>query len=394
MAESKTEENWNSESVSRRDFLRVGSLAAVSMSAAGTAAKATATPSRPRSVIQLVMLGGPSQIDTFDPKPDASESIRGPFRSIATSVPGVRIGEHLPRIARLMDRLTLIRSLTHGSSPIHETGLQLIQTGRMATSSSAAPHFGAVAAHLLANPKDAPAFAVLPGLLGPTGVSISQGQTAGHLGRRYEAEVPVHHRYSNLARAMGVNREHDGDQELYGNTAFGRDCLRARRLVEAGTRVVTVNMATTVFNQVSWDCHGASPFSSFDDYARVLMPTFDRAFSALVEDLQRTGLLDTTLLIATGEFGRSPKINAQGGRDHWPGAWSALMVGSGVPGGRVIGKTDKHASEPIDRPVAPAELVATAYRALGIDPALTLASSGNPGFKLIEDDQHHLGLIA
>ncbi len=129
---------------------------------------------------------------------------------------------------------------------------------------------------------------------------------------------------------------------------------------------MTVNMFTTVFNNVTWDCHGRQPFSSLDDYATEVLPTFDRAFSALIDDLESRGLLDSTLVVATGEFGRTPKLNRSGGRDHWPACWSALLAGGGVRGGQVIGASDRHAAEPIDRPITPAALVATMAESLGI----------------------------
>ena len=132
-------------------------------------------------------------------------------------------------------------------------------------------------------------------------------------------------------------------------------------------RVVTVNMFDTVFGRVSWDCHGASPFSTFDDYARELLPTFDRAFAALLDDLERSGRLDSTLVVAAGEFGRTPRINASGGRDHWPGVWTVAMAGGGIRGGQVVGASDAHAAAPADRPVTLPDLLATIYHSLGID---------------------------
>jgi uncharacterized protein (DUF1501 family) len=160
---------------------------------------------------------------------------------------------------------------------------------------------------------------------------------------------------------------------------LGQSCLLARRLVEAGVRVVTVNMFETVFNRVSWDCHGARPFSTLDDYANVLLPTLDLALSALLDDLDRRGLLESTLVVATGEFGRTPRLNPRGGRDHWPGVWSALLAGGGTGGGRLIGSRDAQGASPADRPVTPAELVATIYRSLGLDPSPTRALTLDDG---------------
>jgi uncharacterized protein (DUF1501 family) len=149
-------------------------------------------------------------------------------------------------------------------------------------------------------------------------------------------------------------------------------------MVESGVRLVTVNMFDTVFNRTTWDCHGSAPFSTLDDYARELLPTLDRAVSALLDDLGSRGLLDTTLVVATGEFGRTPRLNAAGGRDHWPGVWSALLAGGGVKGGQVIGASDAHAAAPTDHPVTPQELLATMYRSLGIAPREMAAEITGP----------------
>jgi uncharacterized protein (DUF1501 family) len=350
----------------RRDFLKAGALGAIGLSRPGAGSLATSHEGGERAVILLLLVGGPSQLETWDPKPDAPAEVRGPFGSIATKVAGVRINEHLPRLARRMDRLTLIRSMHHGAAPIHETGLQLLQTGRLRRFGNEAPHIGSVVARLRGPRNDRPAFVVLPGPLAETGAGVSHGQTAGALGAAYE---PVY------LRAADLNDEPDEILDAYGRNTFGQSCLQACRLVEAGVRMVTVNMFSTVINQVSWDCHGRQPFGTLADYARELLPTFDRAFSALLDDLAVRGLLDSTLVVATGEFGRSPRLNAAGGRDHWPDVWSMAMAGGGTSGGQVIGASDPQAARPVDRPVHPAELLATIYRSLGLDPADGLTDS-------------------
>jgi uncharacterized protein (DUF1501 family) len=144
-------------------------------------------------------------------------------------------------------------------------------------------------------------------------------------------------------------------------------------------------MFDTVFDKVTWDAHGRKPFSSLDDYRRTLLPTLDLAVSALVDDLQGRGLLDSTLIVATGEFGRTPRLNEWGGRDHWPAVWTALLAGGGLPGGQVIGASDAHAAEPYERPVTPVDLTATIYRVLGIDPALVLDTPGGQGLAIAPD---------
>ena len=401
--------------LSRRDFLRVGGFGTLGLTLADPHARASAPSAGERSVILLMLVGGPSQLETWDPKPDAPDEVRGPFGSIATSVPGVRISEHLPRIAARMDRMTLIRSLYHDAAPIHETGQQLLQTGRLCREGQEAPHFGSVVARLRGARNDQPPFVVLPRPIGNTGVGVPHGQTAGTLGMPYEpfhveadpAAADYDARYvrdraerflneahelpatmlASAGRILGREMRHAFDldaeraavRDAYGRDTFGQSCLLARRLVEAGVRVVTVNMFESVFNRVTWDCHGVRPFSGLDDYKTELLPTLDRAVSALFDDLDRQGLLDSTLVVATGEFGRTPRINPHGGRDHWPGVWSALLAGGGTGGGRVIGASDARGSSPADRPVTPAELVATIYRNLRIDPETLASLAQNDG---------------
>jgi hypothetical protein len=363
------------------------------------ASKASAARADEGAVILLLLVGGPSQLETWDPKPDEPAEVRGPFRSIATALPGVRVCEHLPRLARRMDRLTVIRSLHHDAAPIHETGYQLLQNGRLSRPGDEPPHIGSVAARELGPRGGLPPFVLIPRTIGHTGVGISRGQSAGRFGRAYEpfhvAADPTASKYPPDAlydrarlfldvsagprpgsrpgrRAPGafdLSREPDRLRDAYGRTRFGQECLLACRLVEAGVRLVTVNMYTTVFDRVSWDCHGTGPFSTLDDYSREVLPTFDRAFSALVDDLDARGLLATTLVVATGEFGRTPRLNSAGGRDHWPGVWSAALAGGGLPGGRVLGASDAHASEPVDDPFTPADLFAMMADRLGIRPA-------------------------
>jgi Protein of unknown function (DUF1501) len=382
----------------RRDFLRAGGLGALGLGLSGRAARSADLPTD-GSVILLMMVGGPSQIETFDPKPDAPSEVRGPYRAIETAVPGVRVVEHLPSIAQRMGRLTLIRSLHHDAAPIHETGLQLIGTGHPCRVGADHPHFGSVAARNLGSSGGLPPFVVLPRPIAETGVSIPNGQWSGPLGRSFEPFVlgddPSSSGYDfklalDRARrfldeapdlssagaptrssylAFDLDAERPSTRAAYGRSTFGQSCLLARRLVESGVRVVVVNMFETVFGAQSWDAHGTSPFSTLGDYARELLPTFDRAFSALVDDLDERGLLATTMVVAAGEFGRTPKVNASGGRDHWPGVFSALMAGGGTIGGRVIGASDSLASEPTDRPVMLPELVATMAQAVGLDPS-------------------------
>jgi uncharacterized protein (DUF1501 family) len=221
---------------------------------------------------------------------------------------------------------------------------------------------------------------ILPGPIGNTGVSISHGQSAGGLGSRHEPTYV--NRDSWLASA-----ERDRLRDRYGRNTFGQSCLQARRLVEHGVRFVTVNMFDTVFGKVTWDCHadGGILGSTLADYRDRLCPMFDRAYTALLEDLEQRGLLANTLVVAMGEFGHTPRLNASGGRDHWPGVWSILFAGGPVRGGQVIGASDAIGAEPRDRPVTPTEVAATIYRAVGIDLATRIPGPAKQTVPLVED---------
>jgi hypothetical protein len=311
-----------------------------------------------------------------------------------------------------------------------------MQTGFLARGDEEYPHYGAVLAHLW-GPRAAglPTSVVLPGPIGNTGVSIGHGQSAGYLGPRHEpfrlaatgrdtiASLTVdparpsdrtalvaavdlaqrafdtsakvrpadaHDEYATLfspeaKRAFNLHAEPDDLRARYGGNTFGQSCLLARRLVEGGVRLVTVNMFDTVFNEVTWDCHadGGSLAVTLDDYRRTLCPMFDRAYTALLDDLAGRGLLDNTLVVAMGEFGRTPVMNPRGGRDHWPNVWSVLFAGGPVKGGQVIGASDKHGMEPADRPVHASEVAASIYYALGIDLKTRLPGADNRPMPLV-----------
>ena len=170
-----------------------------------------------------------------------------------------------------------------------------------------------------------------------------------------------------LAKPLNWREKRQGPRGQYGRNRFGQSCLLARRLIEAGVRYVTVNMFETVFDEITWDIHGSRPFSPISCYRDLVGPMFDNAFSSLLEDLSQRGLLDNTLVIATGEFGRTPKVNPAGGRDHWPACWSCVFAGGGVQGGKVVGASDDIGGAPKDRPVTPPEFAATVYQLMGLD---------------------------
>ena len=303
----------------------------------------------------LLLVGGPSQLETWDPKPDAPAEVRGPFGSIATRCPGVRISEHLPRMAARMDRLALVRSVHHDTAPIHETGYQLLQTGRLCRAGEEHPHFGSVVARLKGPRNGLPPFVVASRPDRQHGRRHSPRPVRRLAGFGFHWPVASASRRSGGSRTSTRSvrpRSRNGTAIDYGpdGPSARAVCWRAGWSKRA-CGVVTVNMFDTVFNRVTWDCHGAAPFSTLDDYASELLPTFDQAFSALIDDLERRGRLETTLVVAAGEFGRTPRLNASGGRDHWPGVWSVVLAGGGVRGGQVVGASDAHAGR--TQPTAP-----------------------------------------
>jgi hypothetical protein len=371
---------WNSvakNGLTRRDFLRAGALGIGGLSLADLSA--SADKSRGVNCILLFLVGGPSQLDTWDLKPGAPDDVRGPFRPIKTNAPGVEICEHFPLMARMADRYAILRSVHHTAAPIHETGQQMMQTGYLFKGELEYPHYGSVFSYLHGQAPDASPFVVLPAPIRHTGVSVSHGQTAGYLGARHEPLMLGSEKPSDMAETEGL-------RSRYGRNNFGKSCLMARRLVEHGVRFVTVNMFDTVFDKVTWDCHadGGSLSASLNDYKEALCPMFDQAYTALLEDLHQRGLLDTTLVLAMGEFGRTPRLNRLGGRDHWTGCWSVLFAGAGVRGGQVVGASDKIGAEPKDRPVTPAEVAATVYRGLGVDLRTHLPGPDNRPMPIVE----------
>ena len=415
--------------LTRRDFLHAGALAGLGLTLPGFLAQKAAGAVKDDDVncIMLFLLGGPSQIDTWDPKPKAPDEIRGPFAAIDTNVPGMQITEIFPRMARHADKYSLIRSVYHTATAVHDTGHQMMQTGRLFTGGVEHPHAGCVLGYLKGQRGEMPAHVLIPRPMGRTGGNLPHGQTAGYLGKQYDPFVlnadPNDKNFTvpdllppdyissvrsgrrqrmrdavdgelaafenqaqckqmddnfNLAyrlmsspqarEAFALDKEPESVRDRYGRTRFGQGCLLARRLIERGVRFVTVNMFETVFDEITWDIHGSKPFTDIVEMSRLVAPNFDQAYSALLEDLSGRGLLSSTVVTAMGEFGRTPKINPAGGRDHHPGVWTILMGGGPIQGGRVVGESDELGYFPKSRPVSPAEVAATIYKALGLDP--------------------------
>jgi Protein of unknown function (DUF1501) len=422
----------------RRDFLHAGSVATLGLTLPGWLGLKTQGAASDQDVncIMLFLVGGPSQIDTWDPKPKAPAEIRGPFKPIATGVPGIQISEIFPKTAQHTDKFSLVRSVYHTATAVHDTGHQMMQTGRLFTGGIEHPHAGCVLAYLKGQRGEAPAHVLMPRPIGRTGGNLPHGQSAGYLGKQYDPFIlnadpsdpkfkvpdllPPEYvsairarRRQNLRAAVegamaafeqsaqakqldesfqlayrlmsspqareafALDKEPATVRERYGCTRFGQSCLLARRLIERGVRFVTVNMFETVFDEITWDIHGSRPFTDIAEMARLVAPNFDQAFSALLEDLAQRGLLRTTIVTAMGEFGRTPKINPAGGRDHHPGVWTILMGGGPIQGGRVVGESDELGYIPKTRPVTPGEVAATIYQGLGLDPHKELPGPQN-----------------
>jgi hypothetical protein len=341
---------------SRREFFSATAASAAAIALPGIATASTPAPrAAARSCIFINLVGGPSHIDTFDPKPAAPTEVRGPFRPIQTKVPGLQLSELFPQLATLTDKFSLIRSMHHTAPPIHEAGFQLLNTGRLFRDGPEWPNVGAVVSHILASHREPYPWWICPHATISTGVNVSHGQTLGFLSST--GKSPRSSQFSC-------------DWQLDFSVIMHDACIA----MDEGARFVTVNMYDTVFDSVSWDCHadGGSLKTNLQDIRDRVAPRFDMVFVGLLKQLEKFGRLDSTLVVATGEFGRTPLLNSHGGRDHWAGAWTALVAGGGVKGGRVVGKTDAKGTEPTDRPVTPQELVATIFHAMGIPANATI----------------------
>ncbi|VTR99793.1 protein containing duf1501 : Uncharacterized protein OS=Singulisphaera acidiphila (strain ATCC BAA-1392 / DSM 18658 / VKM B-2454 / MOB10) GN=Sinac_5270 PE=4 SV=1: DUF1501: DUF1501 [Gemmata massiliana] len=346
----------------RRDFLRTTVAGAAGLALAGAAsgnANAPAALGNAKSCIFINMVGGPAHLDTLDPKPDAPSDVRGPFRPIQTATPGTHLSELFPKLAKLTGKFSLIRSMYHDAPPVHECGFQLLNTGRLFRDGPEWPSMGAVVTQLFGERDYCPPWWHYSDGDVVTGISVSHGQGAGFL------PIPDYWPYRpDLSRYP-----------------FEIACDSASAVIRTGARFITINQFSTVFDAPSWDCHadGGSLRTTLGDVRDAVAPSFDAAVARLITDLEDRGLLESTLVVATGEFGRTPKLNSNGGRDHWAGCWTALVAGGGVKGGRVIGASDRTGSEPSDRPVSPQELVSSIFHALGVPHNATIPGpSGAP----------------
>lgn len=397
-----------------------------------------------RSCILIFCNGGPSHLDTFDMKPDAPTEVRGEFRPIATSEPGCHVCEHLPMTARLMHRVAVIRSMSHRMRG-HRSGVTQTLCGMPPPMGDVCtipeepvqlPSFGSRLTYLLPDHQQNLPHVALPYTIRDSGV-VLPGQSAGFLGAGYQrfqveadpnapdfdltslnlpADVSLarlEHRESLLGfvdeqleqsarrearekmencyrkafrllasdvvrRSFDLTRETPQSRDRYGRNIVGQSVLLARRLVESGVRLVNVNIGDQS-NNWYWDDHR----NNFGGHKQKL-PPFDQAFSALIDDLDNRGLLESTLVISLGEFGRTPKINADAGRDHWPDCYSAVLAGGGIHGGRIHGASDRLGAYPISDSVSPGDFAATLFSRFGLDPATEIYDVAGRPYRLAE----------
>ncbi len=420
--------------LTRRDALRIGGLSALGLGIPGLLslrrASAAAPVAKARACILIWLDGGPSHLETFDLKPDAPVEVRGPLEAISTALPGVQIGECLPETAKRLDHVAIVRSMT---SPLgeHNFGTHYLLTGYKPTPVLEYASFHAVGAFLRQETQVLPSniaipnyrvggarfsgHGYLPSQVRPFSVGgdpskpdfqvydldFYRGLDVERLSRRREfvqrldgfsrlvdatQDAPQDPDFeqayrlitsSDAKRAFDLGDEPQVVRQRYGGRTIGQSCLLARRLVERGVPFVSVI-------NPGWDTHESLYTRLKEGYtgAQVpvgLVPSLDLAFSALIDDLHERGLLDETLIVVMGEFGRTPKLNPAGGRDHWPRVFSVALAGGGVNGRQVIGSSDSVGESPLDRPVTPSDLAATIYALLGIDPQTELQTAdGRP----------------
>ena len=421
----------------RRELLRIGALSILGATAPRAALATRGGSAQQRSCIFILLQGGASHHDLWDPKPAAAQDIRGPFETTATAVPGLQFTTMAPGAARVADRLCVVRSMTHRFTN-HIAGTYVTLTGSTnqpdqdrEAHADDFPGPGAVLNYLQKETPSVPRSVSLPNWLSIPGPSNRMpGQYAGFLGSVHDPfliegdpaaadyrplslsmpdgmnsdrlrqrlgllaqldsathllERELNARYDHLRqsafdmvvdgrvrRALDLSQESAATRDRYGRNKFGQSLLLARRLVEAGVQFVAYNC----FNQ-EWDTHGG-----LERRYQQIVPPMDTAFSALVEDLATRGILDNTLVVNTGEFGRTPKVNNNAGRDHWPNVYTALLAGGGLRGGYVHGASDALGTEVLSQPVSPADLLATLYRQLGIDPQTELRDRLNRPLQL------------
>jgi hypothetical protein len=434
------------EGFARRDFLKIGSAGLLGLSLPQILQAEAAAPAQPRrvdSVIQIWLAGGPSTIDMWDLKPEAPDGIRGEFRPIDTSAPGVHISEHLPQMARAMNQCTIVRSLAH-TIPSHGPATVFMTTGNRPTPALQYPSLGSLMTKLLPATPSVPPYvtfselrngaAGLSGYLGtsynpfvvegaggnparnnataaslrvrgitlPTGFTLDQLDNRDRLLQQFDRGFESIDRSNDLAEgldtfhrqaleilrsdrtrsAFNLARESEAVRARYGANAFGQGALAARRLIQAGVRFVTVSIG-------GWDTHG----QNFNALRSRLLPQVDQTLSALIEDLQDRGMLERTVVYCAGEFGRTPRINPGAGRDHWARSMAAVIAGGQFKRGYAHGATDSQGMAPATEPVSPDDVASTLFHQLGINPHSELQTPTGRPIQLFREGRIVNGLM-
>ncbi|MEM7479441.1 MAG: DUF1501 domain-containing protein [Planctomycetota bacterium] len=433
---------WKPE-FSRRAMLRIGGSGVLGLTMpkllrageGGDSNKPTIKP-RAKSVIFLFQWGGPSQLDTFDMKPDAPSTIRSPYNPISSSADGIQVCELLPEMAKRMHHCTLIRTMTHKMKNHASAGYYALSgheppsdDQRLRDSLDLYPAYGSVIDHLAPNSNGMPTSVSyphvirdgsivpaqhasflgkkhdpllvledpnspnfnLPELSLPSGLSVDRMQRRRELQKLVDQQAKLldfsseaqgfdeyYQRAINMLtsgkvrKAFDLSEEPESVREKYGRTSYGQSCLLARRLVESGVKFTTVYFSNSIggrrVNDGGWDTHGFDNTRMYKIVDKYQLPLTDQTLPTLLDDLEERGLLEETLVVWMGEFGRTPEINKNVSRDHWPQCYTALLAGGGVKGGYVYGKSDEAAKFPAEKPVKPEDLAATIYQILGIDP--------------------------
>lgn len=420
MFDIETGNHKDCDGVTRRDFVRIGGLAALGLTLPGLLEVAAHADTKPGLVTKQVggpkdiaciliwLGGGPSHIDTFDPKPDAPQDIRGTFKAIPTNVSGIQLSDQLPKLAKQMDKFSIIRSVTSPDGT-HETATHYLLTGYPFAPAIEYPGYGAVVAREKGFQNNMPPYAMFGGMpnmhggggyMGATynpfiingdannanfsvqDVAPPNGVDFARLDRRRKMRQALddwqrnketsskasqtmdefYQRAFSLVtspdakKAFNLKEEPNKLRDEYGRNTFGQSCLLARRMVEAGVRCVSIN-----YN--GWDTHT----DNFNALKNNLLPPLDMGYAALINDLKQRGMLDTTLVVCMGEFGRTPRINSSAGRDHWPGAISVAIGGGGVKTGMVVGSSNANGEYPKDRPLRVEDVAATIYHVMGVN---------------------------
>jgi uncharacterized protein (DUF1501 family) len=415
---------------SRRDFLRVGTLSAAGFTLANYLRLAEAgevANAKGKAAIFIDLNGGPSHIDSFDPKPNAPDNIRSKFKPISTNVSGIQVCEHLPKLAACADKFAILRGVSH-TLAAHRLGSEYVNTGSRPLASLEYPGYGAVISKEMPVAADLPPFVAIPrgnqraGFLGiqyapmntgatpvagqpfaVRGISLGNGVTVDTIQRRQGLLADLDQAFKHMdeddqllegldrfnekafdmikspraREAFDISREEAAFAKQFDADQFSQSCLLAVRLIEAGVRFVSLSLG-------GWDTHT----DNFSKLSTKLLPQLDAGLSSLYNGLAQRGLLESTSVMATGEFGRTPKINdrsAEGGRDHYPRCMFMLMAGGGMRGGQVIGESDETASGPLHEAITPDDAAASFYHSLGIDPSREYHTETGRPITLVRD---------